>query len=298
VLGLKPTRGRVPYAGILGLDPTLDHVGVMSRTTAALADVFGVIAGHGQYWTDSATGRLHSLDGVTIGLLDEGFEPRSGIGRASVEALREPIGHLRAMGARLERVSLPRHHDGGEISRLLGLDAIATVIDSATGRDAGSTAWPALAAALGSGLRSRPGHLTPYAKLAAVVGWQLRRSDCGASVTAGRLGAQELMHDYDRLLERVDLVALPTTPTPARVLRDQLDPDRPLVDRLRLAWSNSVNTCQANLTGHPAINLPVAATDGLPVGLMLVAPTGGDDLLVRTAALYEREIGWTPRDPH
>ena len=297
VLGLKPTHGLVPYAGILGLDASLDHVGVMSRSTALLANVFGAIAGHERPWIESAARPLDNLSGVTIGVLDDGFDPKCGMEPASVDALLEPIGHLRGLGAKIESVSLPGHQDVGEASRVIGFDGIATMLDSAAGRHRGDAPWPALASALGCGLREHSDHLYPYAKIAALVGWQLRQAGHGAYVADGRVRAWRLRCEYDDLLERVGVVALPTTPSPARPVRDHLDPDRPLADRLRLAWSNSVNTCQANLTGHPAISLPVAAVDGLPMGLMLVGPRGSESLLLRLAALYERDVGWAPSHP-
>jgi amidase len=297
VLGLKPTRGVVPYDGILGLDPNLDHVGVMSRSSEALARVFGTIAEYGQQWIDTSVQPLDSLDGITIGLLNEGFDPQLGVERATVDVLQEPINCVRELGAEIEGISLPAHGDAGEASRLIGFDGIARLLDFAPATRAGDAPWPALAAALGSGVREQSSRLSPYAKVAALIGWQLRHSGHRSYAAVGRLRANRLTREYDDLLTRVDLVSLPTTPSPARAVRDHLDPDRPVADRLRLAWSNSINTCQANLTGHPAISLPVAAKGGLPVGLMLVGARGSESLLLRLAALYERDIGWTPHQP-
>jgi amidase len=53
-----------------------------------------------------------------------------------------------------------------------------------------------------------------------------------------------------------------------------------------------------NVTGQPAVSLPVAATeDGLPVGVMLAAPVGGDALLLAVAAEVERLMPWRDRHP-
>jgi amidase len=50
------------------------------------------------------------------------------------------------------------------------------------------------------------------------------------------------------------------------------------------------------MTGHPALSLPLAAADGLPVGVMLVARHFDDARLLSIAATCERALGWAP-DP-
>jgi amidase len=51
-----------------------------------------------------------------------------------------------------------------------------------------------------------------------------------------------------------------------------------------------------NVTGQPAISLPLHATaDGIPVGVQLIAPPGRDDLLIALAAALEEAAGWLPR---
>ena len=51
-----------------------------------------------------------------------------------------------------------------------------------------------------------------------------------------------------------------------------------------------------NVTGQPAISLPLHATpDGIPVGVQLVAPPGREDLLIALAAQLEERAGWRPQ---
>jgi len=52
-----------------------------------------------------------------------------------------------------------------------------------------------------------------------------------------------------------------------------------------------------NITGQPAISLPVHHAEGLPVGVQLVGPPGGDGLLLQLAAQLEAAAAWSQRRP-
>ena len=53
-----------------------------------------------------------------------------------------------------------------------------------------------------------------------------------------------------------------------------------------------------NATGHPAISVPLYATeDGLPTGVQLVAPQGREDVLLRVACQLEETLPWADRHP-
>jgi amidase len=57
-------------------------------------------------------------------------------------------------------------------------------------------------------------------------------------------------------------------------------------------------TAQFNMTGQPAVSLPMHWTpDGLPVGVQLVAAYGREDLLIRVASQLEQAARWQDRRP-
>jgi aspartyl-tRNA(Asn)/glutamyl-tRNA(Gln) amidotransferase subunit A len=63
-----------------------------------------------------------------------------------------------------------------------------------------------------------------------------------------------------------------------------------------LAWSPA--SYPFNLTGQPAVSIPVGVTAaGLPVGLQLVGPLGGDAAVLATASQIEADIAFAPLPP-
>ena len=74
-------------------------------------------------------------------------------------------------------------------------------------------------------------------------------------------------------------------------------PDNPLAGFLRAAAFTPF-TPPFNVTGQPAISLPLAQTqEGLPIGVQLVAAYGREDVLFRVAAQLEEASPWTNRCP-
>ena len=53
----------------------------------------------------------------------------------------------------------------------------------------------------------------------------------------------------------------------------------------------------ANLTGQPAVSLPLAMVDGLPVGIQLIGRMGGDAQLLALCARLEKLMPWHDRRP-
>jgi amidase len=57
-------------------------------------------------------------------------------------------------------------------------------------------------------------------------------------------------------------------------------------------------TAAFNVSGHPAISLPLAASrEGLPIGVQLVAARGREDVLLRVAGQLEQAMPWSGRQP-
>jgi aspartyl-tRNA(Asn)/glutamyl-tRNA(Gln) amidotransferase subunit A len=99
-----------------------------------------------------------------------------------------------------------------------------------------------------------------------------------------------LRRDFDRIFTDFDVVAGPTMPVPPFLLGEKI------ADPLSLYMCDAL-TIPVNLTGHPAISLPCGFSEGLPVGLQLMAPALREDVLLRVAYAFERHIGIAHQTP-
>jgi len=133
--------------------------------------------------------------------------------------------------------------------------------------------------------------------------WALAERGFALSATE-HLATLEFVHGFGRRVAAwweegpYDLLLTPTQAQPPPLLGSVTSTrEEPLRGFLRAA-PYGVFTLPFNLTGQPAISLPLWWTsEGLPVGAQLVAPAGREDLLLQVAAQLERAEPWSRRRP-
>ncbi len=302
VLGLKPTHGLVPYTGIVGIDQTFDHAGPLARTVDRLASGLQAIAG--KHPSDPrqrevpatdyvgavarAPERLHE---VRIGILEEGFGPNVGCDEQVAAAVRVAAERLRTLGAQVSEISLPEHLQCADVAFAGFVEGMAALVaGGGNGFHWSGRYAPDLALALRDGLAGNAGDLPPQVKLALTVGTHLRRRYLGAVYARAQNLRPWLRAAHDRALADVDVLLLPTTPG----LPHPVAPELGLADRVRRGWAVLANTYPTDMTGHPALTIPAAEVDGLPVGVMLVGRHFDDGRLLALARAYEQRFGWQP----
>ena len=97
---------------------------------------------------------------------------------------------------------------------------------------------------------------------------------------------------YDAALDQFDILVMPTTITTAPKLpADNSDP----AQVIEAAFAPLRNTAPFNSTHHPALSVPCAQLDGLPVGMMLVGRPWEETTLYRVAHAFEQLANWRDR---
>jgi amidase len=132
--------------------------------------------------------------------------------------------------------------------------------------------------------------------------WAL--AEIGRARSAGRyLQDVAVHHGLSRLIAGwyeggFDLLLTPTMAERPAPLGSWDDDGENPMDAFRRSYPAGAFTAIFNVTGQPAISLPLHwSDDGLPVGAQLVAPFGREDLLIAVAAQLERAAPWADRSP-
>jgi amidase len=101
--------------------------------------------------------------------------------------------------------------------------------------------------------------------------------------------ARRLTAAYDEALARYDLLLMPTLPIKATPIPP---PDAPRTVVIQRAHEMFANTAAFDITPHPALTLPCGLSDGLPVGMMLVAKQYDETTIYRAASAFEQAGDW------
>lgn len=292
VCGMKPTLGLVPYTGILGLDPTIDHAGPITASVEDNALLLEVLAGadgldprQGEPTVDDYRGALaEGVDGLRIGLLEEGF----GLDESEPEVderVREAAESLAGLGAEVTSVSVPLHRAGGAILFGAAQSVAHEILHTdglGTGREVPRD--PDLADAH-AGWRDRAAEV-PETLTAVLLLSEFLRREHGYRLYARATNLfRQLRGAYDAALADVDLLLMPTTPMKAQELPTT---DAPVHERVMAAWAPLANTAPFDVSRHPAMSIPCGTSDGLPVGMMLVGRHWEEATIYRAARAFEQ----------
>jgi amidase len=302
VVGIKPTWGLVPYTGIMGMDPTIDHAGPLTATVADNALFLEVMAGEDGYDSrqanlkvDSYTKAIgHSAAGLKIGVVKEGFGQYDS--HPDVDAgVRAAAKVLQGLGAEVEEVSIPWHPIGIPIWAAIALEGtLHAMVTSALPRNIEGLYPLSLAGRLG-GLKGRANELPDTVKVGILLGAYTDKYYHGYYYFKAQNLRRRLRAAYDAALNQYDLLLMPTT----RMMASKIPaPDAPMEALMQHSWEQITNTCPFNITHHPAISVPCGFGEGeRPIGLMLVAKHWQESTLYRAADAFERAGDWQKMGP-
>ena len=295
--GLKPTHGLVPYTGVMPIETTIDHTGPMTQNVRDNAVMLQAIAGADgldprQYdpQVDDYAGAIgRGAGGLRIGLVKEGFGHANS--EADVDAkVRAGAELLRRLGATVDEVSIPAHLSGPAIWTPIALEGLTNQMMLGNGM---GTGWKGMYTTslldFHANWRSRADELSDTLKICMFMGQYYLKHHRGHYYAKAQNLARQLREEYDRMFGAYDLLLMPTLPVKATPLPP---PDASLALYCQRAFEMLANTSPFDVTGHPAMSLPCGMSDGLPVGLMLVAARWREAIIYRAAAAFEQADDW------
>ena len=281
IVGLRPTMGRYPGAGIVPLSPVRDTVGPMARSVEDMAILDGVMSG------TPTLPEAGDLRGVRIGVPKSYF--------------------WHELDAETARVC-------GEALRILG-DAGAVLVEAAMDRVVEINSRISLSVVQFEAMRDLPRYLeesgsgVSFEDLVAGIATPNVRGFFTSAMEPGALSEtayREALDIHKPALQRaygdyfrdngLTATVMPTTPLPSRP-HDPGDMVEYLDERVyaRVYLRNIDASANA---GIPSLSVPAGLTrDGLPVGILFDGPEGSDKTLFGIARAFERVAPALPPPP-
>ncbi|RMI26243.1 MAG: Asp-tRNA(Asn)/Glu-tRNA(Gln) amidotransferase subunit GatA [Calditrichaeota bacterium] len=288
VVGLKPTYGRVSRYGLVAYASSLDQIGPFGKSVADVALLLQVIAGadprDATCLPEPVPDYVGELSGevqhLRVGLPKQYFQ--AGIDPEVKAAVMEVAARLEREGLEVRELDLP-----------LTDYAIATYYIIATAEASSNLArydgvrygyrTPHAEDLEGMYVGTRSEGFGPEVKRRIMLGtYVLSAGYYEAYYKKAQQVRRLIKAEYDRALQEVDVLLTPTSPTPAFALGEKLG------DPLQMYLSD-IFTVTANLAGICAISLPCGtSSEGLPIGLQLIAGAFEEPKLLRLAGFIER----------
>ncbi|WP_369134485.1 Asp-tRNA(Asn)/Glu-tRNA(Gln) amidotransferase subunit GatA [Modestobacter sp. I12A-02662] len=296
LVGHKPTYGAVSRYGLIAFSSSLDQAGPMARTVLDAALMHEVIAGYDPRDSTSIdapvpplaaaarAGAEGDLRGVKVGVVRElggeghtdGYEP------GVLARTREAIERLAALGADVVEVSCPSFDLALPAYYLIAPSEASSNLARYEGMRFGLRAGDDGSRDLDEVMAlTREQGFGPEVKRRIILGTYALSSGYYEAYYGQAQKVRTLItRDFTAAFDRVDVLVSPTTPSVAFPLGARVD------DPLAM-YAADLCTLPASLAGLPAISVPSGLSEGLPVGLQIMAPALSDDRCYRVAAALE-----------
>jgi aspartyl-tRNA(Asn)/glutamyl-tRNA(Gln) amidotransferase subunit A len=294
-VGAKPTYGGTSRFGLIAFSSSLDTPGPCARTVEDAALLHAVIAGHDPRDSTSIPapvpdvvgaarlGATGDLGGVRLGVVrefsGEGAEP------GVAAAVRDGIEALVKLGAEVVEVSCPHFQYALPAYYLIAPSECSSNLARFDGVRYGLRVGDDGRRSLEEVMSlTREAGFGPEVKRRIMIGtYALSSGYYDAYYGQAQKVRTLISRDFAAAFETVDVLVSPTTPFTAFQLGARTsDPYQ--------MYLADLYTIPANLYGGPAISVPVGLSDGLPVGMQVMAPTLADDRMYRVAAALETAV--------
>jgi len=287
VVGVKPTYGLVSRYGLVAFASSLDQIGPFATTVTDAALLLDVIAGHDPLDSTSIPTPIEPLapavdrgvDALRVGIVEE-LTAAEGVAPEVRDAVEQAARALEKAGATVDRVNLPSTQYGLSAYYLIAPAEASSNLARYDGVRYGLRVDGDDVASMNAA--TRDAGFGPEVKRRIMLGtYALSAGYYDAYYGQAQRVRTLIIRDFARAYEQFDVLLSPTSPTVAFELGAKT------TDPLAMYLSD-VCTIPTNLAGHAAVSVPFGVGEaGLPVGVQVLAPALGEELMLRAARVLE-----------
>lgn len=282
--GLKPTYGRISRYGLIAYASSFDQIGPFTNDLHDAALLLEVMAGNDEYDSTASTKAVEKYsefapkNSLKIAVLKEASE-LEGMDNEIREAIEKQIEQLRSAGHTVETVSFPYLEQMVPTYYVLTTAEASSNLSRFDGVHYGYRA-PEAKGVEDTYKKSRSNGFGPEVKRRIMAGtFVLSHGYYDAYYTKAQKVRRVLRDKTEEILREYDVILTPSTPSTAFALDSVKDPIQ--------MYLQDIFTVHANLTGHPAISLPLGKhSNGMPFGIQLMGSAFGEKDLFSIASLF------------
>jgi len=267
--GLKPTYGRISRHGLIAYASSFDQIGPFTNSIEDSALLLEIMAGKDEYDSTVSSKKVENYASyekpakLKIAVLQESLETE-GVDSEVVTKMNQIIEKLKADGHEVENVSFPYLEYMVPTYYVLTTAEASSNLSRFDGVHYGYRSTEAVGVEA-TYVNSRSEGFGPEVKRRIMAGtFVLSNEFYDAYYTKGQKVRRVLKDKTDEIYKNFDMMILPTTPSTAFPLNALKDPIQ--------MYLQDIFTVHANLTGNPAISLPLGKhSNGMPFGVQVMA---------------------------
>ncbi len=280
IVGLKPTYGSVSRYGLIAFASSLDQVGPIAKNIEDAQIVFDALRGLDKMDSTSVEVKnAEELKKIRIGVPKEYFG--KGLNPEIEKSIQEAIAFYEKRGAEITEVSLPHADYALACYYIIAPSEASANLARFDGIRYGKVAE-------GNNLtdyyfQNRTKGFGKEVKRRIVLGTYTLSAGYYDAYYKKALKVRTLIKkDFEKAFEKVDVILGPTSPClPFKIGEKTADP--------LSMYLADIYTVSVNLAGLPAVSLPCGTSQGLPIGMQLIAPAFKENSLFITAKIFEQK---------
>ncbi|MFL2746408.1 MAG: Asp-tRNA(Asn)/Glu-tRNA(Gln) amidotransferase subunit GatA [Dehalococcoidia bacterium] len=296
VVGMKPTYGVVSRFGLIAFASSLDQIGPITKNVQDSAIVLNAISGYDpkdstsikNVSQDYVSNLKSNISGMKLGVPKEYFP--DGMEQGVKKSVFQAIEQFKKLGVEIKEVSLPHTDYALAVYYIIAPSEAAANLARYDGVKYGFSSKGDLEDIFDDIETTRQGGFGDEVKRRIMIGtYALSAGYYDAYYLKAQKIRTIIREEFNEVFKNVDALITPTSPTVAFKLGEVIDP-------LQM-YLNDVFTQPANIAGLPSISIPCGISEGLPVGVQLMASPMNDGVVLNLANAFEQSTDWHDLKP-